>query len=338
MKLFEPKRVFIEKTALNYPLGIKLKNKYETLNTPVQIIESHNRIDWGEKELSKKELFDLAKSTLVVGIKKTLKFQNCYPSADYRLVTSTSCPARCEYCYLSATLGSAVYIRVYVNLNEIIEATKKHIENSDKAITTFEASSSSDPLAVEHITKHLQTLIPFFAEQPAARLRIVTKFADVEPILTLNHQNHTRFRFSLNSNYVIDSFEEGTASMRERIEAAGKIQRAGYPLGLIIAPLMIFDGWRDNYTEMLKILHDTLFNPVEEKLTFELIMHRFTTKAKNIITARYPESKLSFSLENRQYKGFGKYVYDEETARELEYFMRNKIAEYFPKAQVEYFT
>lgn len=338
MKLFQPKRVFIEEAALNYDLGQKIKERYQRLNTPVKIITSHNRLDWGEKELSKKELFDLAKSTLVVGVKKTLKFQNCYPSADYRLVTSTSCPARCEYCYLSASLGSAVYIRVYVNIDQLLKATQKHIDQSDKLITTFEASSSSDPLAVEHISGHLEKIIPFFARQPHARLRAVTKFAHVEPILNLEHNGHTRFRFSLNDDYVIKNFEQATASMRERIEAAGRVQRAGYPLGFIIAPLIIHEDWRAGYTEMLELLRQTLDKPDNSELRFELIMHRFTTKAKNIIQARYPETKLDFSLNNREHKGFGKYVYDAETAEELKSFISSKIGEYFPLGKVEYFT
>lgn len=337
MKLFEPKQVFVEEGALKYSLGNEIKERYEMLNIPVKVIESHNRIDWGEKELTKKELFDLAKSTLVVGVKKDLRFQHCYPSADYRLVTGTSCPARCEYCYLSATLGSAVYIRVYVNTDDIMKALQKHIDKSDKPITTFEASSSSDPLAVEHITGYLQRLIPFFADQPNARLRAVTKFANVDPLLHLRHNGHTRFRFSLNSDYVINTFEKATASMRERIEAAGKMQRANYPLGFILAPLMIYDGWKEGYSEMLELLRQTLHNP-DDTLTFELIMHRFTTKAKNIIEARYPNTQLDFSMEAREHKGFGKYVYNERLAHDLENFMRTTVERYFPNAKIEYFT
>lgn len=334
---FEPKRVFIEERALGYPLTEAIKKHCEKKGIPIKIIESHNRIDWGEKELSKKELFDLAKSTLVVGVKKTLKFQCCKPSADYRLVTSTSCPAQCEYCYLAATLGSAVYVRVYVNIDDILKTAQKYINKSDQSITSFEASSSSDPLAVEHITGHLKKMILFFAKQPNAILRTVTKFANVDSLLNLPHNGRTRFRFSLNSDYVIRNFEHGTASMRERIEAAGKIQKAGYPLGFILAPLIIYDGWREGYEEMLVHLQKTLLKP-DKELHFELIMHRFNTKAKNLIQARYPKTKLNFSMENREHKGFGKYVYNEETANELENFMRNKVLEYFPNAKIEYFT
>lgn len=337
MNLFEPKRIFIEEAALNYPIAKEIKNRYKKKGIPMKIIESHNRIDWGEKELSKKELFDLAKSSLVIGIKKTLKFQCCKPSADYRIVTSTSCPAQCEYCYLAATLGSAVYIRVYVNIDDILRTAQTYIDKSDQSITTFEASSSSDPLAVEHITGHLKKMILFFADQPNAILRTVTKFANVDSLLNLPHNSRTRFRFSLNSDYVIRNFEHGTASMRERVEAAGKIQKAGYPLGFILAPLMIYDSWQDDYEEMLVHLHETLLNP-DDELHFELIMHRFNTKAKNLIQARYPETKLNFSMENREHKGFGKYVYNKDTAYELEDFMRNKVHKYFPNAKIEYFT
>ncbi|OCL26432.1 spore photoproduct lyase [Orenia metallireducens] len=337
MKEFVPKRVFIEEGALQYTLAKELDNKFKNQGIPVEYIESHNRLN-PKEEMSPTALFNWTKETLVVGVKKTLKFQSCHPSADYRVVTNTSCPAKCEYCYLAKNLGSASYLRIYVNIDEILEAVKKHIDKGEGKLVTFEASSSSDPLAVEHLTGNLQKMIEFFSKEEKGRLRVVTKFAFVDKLLDLDHNNHTKFRFSINSNYVIDSFEHLTANLKERITAANKIQQAGYPLGFIIAPLMIYEGWKDDYKKMLFNLSKTLKSPKDKNLSFELIMHRFTTKSKKLIESRFPNTKLTLDKEQYHHKGFGKYVYPPDEAEEMKIFMEDNIKELFPQAKIEYFT
>ncbi len=337
MKQFIPKRVLIEEQALNYPLGQELEEKFKKMNIPVKYIESHNRVR-AEKEMQPTELFNWTKETLVIGVKKTLRFQSCYPSADYRVVMNTSCPGKCEYCYLSTNLGSASYLRIYVNIDEILEAVSKHIKKEEGKIVTFEASSSSDPVAVEHLTGSLKKLIEYFAELEQGRLRVVTKFPFVNNLLNIEHNNHTKFRFSINSAYVIDNFEHLTGSLEERLIAAKKIQNANYPLGFIIAPLMIYDGWEEGYTHLLDSLKEELANPNDPNLSFELIMHRFTTRSKKLIEARFPNTKLNLEKEEHEHKGFGKYVYTKEQAEHLEEFLRSKIEESFPQAKVEYFT
>jgi spore photoproduct lyase len=336
MKKFNPRRVLIEERALDYPLGKELNDKFSETDIPVDYIESHNRVR-AEKEMEPRELFNWAKETLVVGVKKTLNFKSCYPSADYRVVTGTSCPGRCEYCYLAKGLRSAAYVRVYVNLAEIIKSIKKHIRKKDEQeIVTFEASSSSDPVAIEHLTGSLTKLINFFADQDRGRLRVVTKFSFVEPFLDLEHNRHTRFRFSINSKYVINTFEHATARLEDRITAARKVQQAGYPLGFIIAPLLIYEGWQEEYEELLVNLRDKLTNTAD--LTFELIMYRFSTQVKNLIEDRFPETELKLDKKDYRHKGFGKYVYPVEKAEQLKEFMESKIHHYFPGAEIEYFT
>jgi len=53
------------------------------------------------------------KRTLVVGIKKGLKFQTCKPSAHYQLPLISGCMGQCEYCYLNTTmLGDKPFVKV----------------------------------------------------------------------------------------------------------------------------------------------------------------------------------------------------------------------------------
>lgn len=337
MKLFKPKSVLIERQALDYDLGVEIKQKYGDEGIPIEMIESHNRVKW-EEEMTPQELFDKAKETLVVGVKKTLRFKSCYPSADYRVVGTTSCPGKCEYCYLATNLGSAVYPRVYVNINEILDAIKKHIKKTDKPVTTFEASSSSDPVALEHIAGTLGDMIEFFSQRDDALLRIATKFDNIDSFLNIDHNQKTRFRYSINSAYVIREFENLTPSLTSRLQAADKLKQAGYPIGFIIAPIMLHKNWKQEYKKMLDKLAKVLTVSEGSELSFELIMFRFSTQTKNLIESRYPETKLDFTEENRKHKGFGKYVYDEANSENLQEHLTELIEEKFPKAEIEYFT
>lgn len=338
---FIPDLVYFEPNSLNYAKGKQILTWVQAQGIPYQMTTSHNRITNlpGTTEVEK---YRNAKRTLVVGVRKTLKFDQSKPSAEYAIPISTGCIGHCHYCYLQTTLGAKPYIRVYVNTDEIWDAAKQYIEERKPEITRFEASCTSDPLSLEHITGNLSELITRMADEEHGKLRFVTKYHHVEPILQLKHNQHTDVRFSVNADYVIRNFEPGTSRFEERIEAAGKIAHAGYPLGFLIAPIYWFDGWEDGYEELLARLSRALPAEISWDLSFELIQHRFTKTAKSVIEKRYPNSKLVMNEDERKYKwgrwGQGKYVYPDEKAHALKTFISERIYHYFPTARILYFT
>lgn len=340
MKPFEPDLIYFEPAALEFPLGKELYKKYSQTKIPIRMTTSHNRIMNlpGETELEK---YRIAKRTLVVGVRKTLKFDTSKPSAEYALPLATGCMGHCHYCYLQTTMGSKPYIRVYVNLDDIFAQTLTYIKERAPEITRFEAACTSDPVGLEHITGSLKKTIEFIGKQELGRLRFVTKFSNVDSLLDAQHNGHTRFRFSINADYVIKNFEPGTSLLKDRLEAAGKVARSGYPLGFIVAPIMVFDGWEEEYAQLFKNLSRSLPEHVED-LAFELITHRFTKTAKNIIEKRYPKSKLQMVEEERKKKwgkyGRTKYVYQDETMKTIKEHMTRLIHHYFPQAEISYFT
>lgn len=64
------------------------------------------------------EFYRHGKRTLVVGIRKGLKFQSRKPSAHYQLPLLSGCIGQCEYCYLNTNLGDKPYMRGNVNVEE----------------------------------------------------------------------------------------------------------------------------------------------------------------------------------------------------------------------------
>ncbi|WP_027955876.1 spore photoproduct lyase [Halobacillus kuroshimensis] len=341
VKPFVPELVYIEPRALEYPLGRELKEKFEGMGIEIRETTSHNQVRNlpGENDFQK---YRMAKSTLVVGVRKTLKFDTSKPSAEYAIPLATGCMGHCHYCYLQTTMGSKPYIRTYVNVDEVLDSAEQYMKERAPDMTRFEASCTSDIVGVDHLTHSLKRAIEYFGQSEYGQLRFVTKFAHVDHLLDAKHNGRTRFRFSMNADYVIKYLEPGTSRLDDRIGAAVKVAEAGYPLGFIIAPIYLYEDWKEGYRELFEKLQDRLPDRAVKDLTFELIQHRFTKPAKRVIQKNYPMTKLEMDEEKRKYKwgryGIGKYVYQKDEQEEMKNVLGGYIAEYFPEASLEYFT
>ena len=334
---FVPQLVFVEKKALEYRLGQDLLNKFRRNNIPIQIYE--RRLPSVDPDWTPRERFLHFKRTLVVGIWRQREFQTCKPSAHYQLPLISGCPGLCQYCYLATNLADRPYVKVYANTEDIFDRAREYVKVRSPEVTIFEASATSDPVAVEEWTGSLRKAIKFFAQLPNARLRFVTKFADVETLLGLDHQEKTEVRFSINAPWAVQRFEQGVSPVRMRLEAAARVQAEGYPIGILIAPIFLYPNWQQQYDLLIKEVAQVL---PDAPLTFELITHRFTARAKAVIKDVFPQSELPLSEEERQLKygqfGYRKFVYPRQQTKELELFFRDRITTLMPQAQILYFV
>lgn len=336
MKVFMPERAYINPKSLEYDVGKFAKEQLKKMNIP--IIETRNVSIEGK---SSSENYAKAKKTIYLTVNNQKKLRPCRPSADYQFALSSSCPGHCEYCYLQTTQGEKPYMKIFVNIDEILNVIQEHIDKHLPNITTFECGSITDPIALEHLTGNLKRCIEFFANSKNARLRVITKFDNVESFLNINHNNHTKFRFSINTKHVINKFEHNTSSFNKRIEASKKIADAGYPIGFIIAPIIRYDSWKKDYKDLVNDLKYKL-DDYDKEITFELIQHRFTATAKELILTRFPKTELDLDEETRQLKwgpyGKFKYVYPKEESNEIKQYISEIIMSKFRNAVIEYFT
>lgn len=336
MNLFIPEAAYINPKALEYESSKFILNNLEKLNVP--IIYSRKVEIEGK---SPGENYAKAKKTIYITVNSEKKLKTCRPSADYEFSLSSSCPGHCEYCYLQTTQGEKPFMKIFVNIEDILKVISEHISAALPNVTYFECGSITDPVALEHLTGNLKKCIEFFGKAENGRLRVITKFDNVDSFLNLNHGGHTKFRFSINTPYIIRSFEHSTSSFEERINAAKKIADSCYPIGFIIAPIMIYDNWKSDYKQLIDTLKDKL-KDYKNSITFELIQHRYTIAAKNLILSRFPNTKLDMIEETRQLKwgpyGKFKYVYPKEKSVEIKQYISELINVNFPNATIEYFT
>jgi len=338
--MFIPKRILFEKNTLDYEIGNNIYNYFKD-NNMVEIIHlKNNKIKENIPGDNLHDFYREGKSTLVVGIKSGMKFQSCKPSAHYQLPLFSGCTGQCQYCYLNTNLGDKPYTRVNVNVNDILTHAQKYIDERFPEETIFEGSATSDPVPVEPYSNSLKQTINFFSSNEKGRFRFVTKYTDIDTLLNLNHGYKTEIRFTLNTNKVINDFENKTPSMKRRIEACKKVIYAGYPTGFIIAPVFLYDNWKEDYRNLLLALSSNLPEKTIHPITFEVISHRYTTRAKNIILEAFPETSLPMNNEERTYKfgqfGYGKFVYSKENIEEIKKFFNSEIEVIFKNKIIKY--
>ena len=338
--MFKPKRVLFEKGTLDTEVGQNIYNMIKD-DKNIEVIKlTSNKIKGNIPGENLFEQYREGKETMVVSYKKSLKFQTCKPSANYQLPLVSGCMGRCEYCYLNTQLGDKPYIRVFVNIDDILKKAKEYIDERSPAVTIFEGAATSDPIPLEPYTHSLRKTIEFMGAEEKARFRFVTKYNDVDSLLDANHNNHTEIRFSINTPKIIDIYEHYTASASKRIEAAVKVANAGYQIGFIIAPVFLYENWKDEYRDLIKSIKEKLPKDFNQSIIFEVISHRYTTKAKNRINEIYPETTLPMNDDDRKFKygqfGYGKYVYSKEELDDMKDFFKKEIKEIFPDSFIKY--
>jgi len=335
-----PQRVAFTRSAVAQPHGEALRARLEELGLDVETL-SGDRLT-GLRGGDDRETYRRAKSTLavVVAPPSKLRLSPIPPSADWQFHVAEGCPAHCQYCYLAGSLQGPPVVRAYANLPQILEATRAY-DGTPDAPASFEVSCYTDPLGIEHLTGSLAACITEFATRPGARLRTVTKFDAVESLVDLDHAGHTRLRFSVNAEAATGRMEGGTAPQPRRIAALRAAAEAGYPVGLVVAPIMPSDGWRDGYDRLFAQVAGAL-DGLEPDLTVELITHRFTPTSKQVLQSWYPRTSLDLSEQGRSVKrgkfGGTKLVYPAALMRELRAGITDALSDRLPRARVLYWT
>lgn len=333
-------RYFFEQDALAFPLGRNIYNNIREQGIKSTFLQSHNRVTDipGKTEA---ESFVQGKNTLVVGVRKGLDFAGCKPSAHFQLPLVTGCPGMCQYCYLNTNLGKKPYTRLYVNIDEILQKAKSYIQERQPDITVFEASATADPVPVESFSGALSKAVHFFAGEEFGRLRLATKFSCPDSLLAAEHRGHTRIRYSLNTPRIIAQYERRTPSLEERVAALVEVIERGYPAGILLAPVFLENDWEQEFDELLHMLKEELGRRADVDLHFEIISHRFTKRARQIIDQVFTNNRLPMDEEKgRSFKygqfGYGKYVYSADRLVEMKSFFSSRLADLFPQATIEY--
>ena len=334
MRKFIPDAIYYEPKVTEYELGKELFEKYK--DVPKFEIENHNNIEEMRKKENKE--FPKMKRNLIIGIRKTHKFVPNNKISDYLVpYTSSGCTAMCLYCYLVCNYNKCAYLRLFVNREEMLDKIIKTANESEKELV-FEIGSNSDLILENSITGNLKWTIENFKKAQKGYLTFPTKFDMVDDILDVDGKDRVIIRMSVNPKEIIQKVEMGTSQLEKRVEAINKLKKAGYKVGILIAPVIFMENWKKLYEELIIYLSENLSEEVKKDVFFEVILMTYSYIHRKINEEAFPSAIDLYNPELMTGRGKGKYTYKQEQRKIGEEFIQGLLEKYFPENRIVYFT
>jgi spore photoproduct lyase family protein len=219
--------------------------------------------------------------TLVLGVKKSLSARPNGRSSDFIAPsTSNGCAMACAYCYVPRRKGYANPITVFTNIDKITKYLRGHVgrqgvkpepDQIDPHAWVYDIGENSDCSVDALVSDNVLDLVSTFRDLLTAKASFATKFVNRD-LLDYDPQGRTRIRFSLmpeNDSKLIDI---RTSTVSERIAAIDDFVGAGYEVHLNFSPVVLRDGWQEDWAELLRRLDDELSPAFKEQAAVEIIM------------------------------------------------------------------
>lgn len=158
----------------------------------------------------------------------------------------------------------------------------------------------------------------------------------VDPILNLDHQGKVIVRMSVNPQEIIKEIEIGTSPLKNRVEAINKLKKAGYPVGILIAPVVLVDNWKEKYEGVVKYLSENLSDEVKKDVFFEIIFMTYSYVHNAINQEAFPNAINVYDKDLMMVRGRGRYMYKKEIREDGSLFFKNIMEKYFPQNEIKY--
>jgi spore photoproduct lyase len=200
-----------------------------------------------------------------------------------------NCHLECTYCVLQSYLSNEALL-VCTNIDDLLLDVKSSLEQTPDRMFRIGTGELADSLALDHLTHFSERLIPLFATLPNGILELKTKSNQISNLRNLNHGGHTVISWSLNSKHIGRTEEHKAASIEERLEAAAQCEAWGYKLGFHFDPLVYYDGWEEDYRDVVK----NIFRAVKPDSVawISLGALRFPPRLRELVRKRFPGSRV----------------------------------------------
>jgi len=172
-----------------------------------------------------------------------VKNRICRPAIEVH--TMDGCPHKCVYC------GFGKVMVVMLNVEELVERVARCCElNPWQKVYRYDINGEA--LALEPEFGATQAFVDFFATTEDYYFLIHSKSSNVDHLLDLDHKGHTIMLWSLTSETATSELEKDSAPTFEIIEAAGRCQKAGYPVRIKFKPIIPVVNWRQEAVDMIR--------------------------------------------------------------------------------------
>lgn len=203
------------------------------------------------------------------------------------------CLYNCTYCYMKrhkaegltiADTKSVTDILTEINSHSWFDTTVEKPNQTHEKFITYDISCNED-FALHAKYHNWKRIFAFFRDHELAMGSFATKYVNRD-LLEFDPQKKVRIRFSLMPEKLRAILEPNTSTIEERINAIREFQLAGYDVHVNFSPVVVYDGWLEDYEELFVHLN-------RESLRFK----RQEVKAE-VIFLTHNEEKHNYNLQN----------------------------------------
>ena len=323
---FYPKTVYIETSVQDSELAARVRAAFPK----AEFKETDGKTQVGSPNFSRRL------DTLLIHREKYdfLKPCPCSCSAaccGYNLINlGFGCRFECEYCFLQQYQNLHAVL-LPANLDEFLsKIDAAHFRKGPFDRPRIGSGEFTDSLVFDGLTHYTEKIVPFFRARPHLQFEFKTKSVHIEGLLRAGGCENVVISWSVNSAKITEQAEHFTPPLAARLQAASETARAGYRLGFHFDPVVIYDGWKEDYARTVEQMADVL--PKEKVAWISVGTLRFSRELKKMLENRFPENII---LDGEFLLDFdGKMRYGDQQRKEVYQFLLPLLRKTFPNAFV----
>jgi len=308
MKRYYPEKILIldKPSVTGSPVTRNILAAVSGMDIPVKYVDESGAESEADLARASADPFREGKKTLLITENNGEFLKKCpgtndYICCDYYIIDfAQNCPMDCTYCILQAYLNNPLMI-VYANIDALFAELDARIPKVSENPYRVGTGEFTDSMALEHLTKYSSFIMDYFEKRPEALIEFKSKTDHAETFLERPAPANVLLSWSMNSPAIVRSEEHKTASLAERLASAKKCAGAGYNITLHFDPIIDHEDFDANMAETVRMIFEHL--PASKIKYISLGCFRFIPKLKDIIAARFPNSKIIY---NEFIKGYDK--------------------------------
>lgn len=296
--LLEVSHIYLEPAVRGYPRGMEILARFP--DAALSEVPSHWNIPGlhGNSGLVK-DWVRIKKTVLVLGVRKGFPVRPNGRSADFIAPGFASgCAMACAYCYVPRRKGFANPISTFVNLEPLLRAIGRHAAKqgpkkpaqTDPNYWVYDIGENSDVSVDALVSDNLRDTVAFFRDLSSAKASFATKYVNRE-LLAYEPAGKTRLRFSLMPQRVAKTVDVRTTPIAERVAAINDFVEAGYEVHLNFSPVILYEGWRDDYADLFTHLDDVLSPAAKAQLRAEIIFLTHNAQLHEVNLGWHPKAE-----------------------------------------------
>ena len=295
-RLLDVRRIWVEPAAAELPRGQQVLARWP--DAELVEVASHTAVPYGPDDVDR--WVRIKTEDLVLGVKKSLTARPNGRSSDFIAPsTANGCAMACAYCYVPRRKGYANPVTVFANIEQITGYLRRHVgrqgskaapDQVDPLAWVYDIGENSDCSFDARLSDNVRDLVGLFRDLPTAKASFATKHVNRD-LLGWDPQGRTRIRFSLMPASDSKLLDLRTSAVVERIAAIDDFVEAGYEVHLNLSPVVVRDGWLQDWAELLDQVADATGPAFRAQAAAEIILLTHNDRLHEVNLGWHPKAE-----------------------------------------------